>query len=390
MQHRTEPFETAIKWLRNILNYFLSSRTYAASSVTVLFLSFLSIRLLTRPPYEAPAPDLVKIAGLTRSFEPLIYYSENGINHVTDLQETGIAVWDLGESVRAANMSGADTIVTQLDSLADSLKALGMELTKFFASVDGDIDNILLVMDWAKRELSTLTHTEPSTIGSALTNVHTMFTRSGLLSDPQTGLPNQAGVILASLLGSTPQQRTRNTLQRTFVELLSTLEESINAEITHTTRLFSLFAIIDSQFVNLQRTTVRELDSQEQAEGELLSSLWQRVMGGSESRLRKFEKNKKLLQSVRQRTVNNKHLIMDHDRKLKALQQNLEVLRQRLLKPVIHEREGSSAGVEEQIRGLEGTYEYLRGVREEQKARVLERLYGSGGRERISIGEESL
>jgi len=36
--------------------------------------------------------------------------------------------------------------------------------------------------------------------------------------------------------------------------------------------------------------------------------------------------------------------------------------------------------VEGQIRGLEGAYDYLRAVRERQKAKLMEMVYGSGSR----------
>jgi len=97
-------------------------------------------RALFRPAGLRPVPDLVKVAGVARSFEPLIYYSENGVAQVGDLQATGVAVWDLGESVRSSNMTSAPIIVKELDELSDSLKTLAIELTKFFANVDGDID----------------------------------------------------------------------------------------------------------------------------------------------------------------------------------------------------------------------------------------------------------
>jgi hypothetical protein len=85
-------------------------------------------------------PDLVKVAGIARSFEPMIYFSENGASQVGDLQATGVAVWDLGESMRSSNMTSAPIIVKELDDLSDSLKTLAIEYTKFFANVDGDID----------------------------------------------------------------------------------------------------------------------------------------------------------------------------------------------------------------------------------------------------------
>lgn len=110
------------------------------TSVSVALISILILRLLFQPGASPPVPDLVKVAGLARAFEPLIYYSENGIRQIGDLQASGIAVWDLGESVRSTNMTSAPIIVRELDDLSDSLKNLAVELTRFFANVDGDID----------------------------------------------------------------------------------------------------------------------------------------------------------------------------------------------------------------------------------------------------------
>lgn len=109
-------------------------------SALIAFLSISALRSLFRPAAQRPVPDLVKVAGIARSFEPLIYFSENGVRQVGDLQATGVAVWDLGESVRSSNMTSAPIIVKELDDLSDSLKTLAIELTKFFANVDGDID----------------------------------------------------------------------------------------------------------------------------------------------------------------------------------------------------------------------------------------------------------
>lgn len=110
------------------------------SSLLVGLLSFMAFKILFSPSTPTPSPDLVKVAGLARAFEPLIYYSENGINQIGDLEATGIAVWDLSESVRSTNMTSAPIIVKELDELGQSLKTLAYELTRFFASVDGDVD----------------------------------------------------------------------------------------------------------------------------------------------------------------------------------------------------------------------------------------------------------
>lgn len=329
-------------------------------------------------------PDLVKVAGLARSFEPLIHYSENGIRQIGDLQETGVAVWDLGESVRSANMTSAPLIVNELDALSESLKTLGIELTKFFANVDGDIDGILIVMEWAQRELSALSTLPLGGLSSAFTNIHSLLSTLGVLESRSTGRPTTLGKAFTILFGATHSQRTHQTLQRTFTEFLSVLEESINSELTYSTTLFSLFERIDRQFLNLQRTTIRESTTQETLQNEFLSSLWTRIVGPNAATLRKYEKNKNLLASVRAKTTQNKSLLVEHNGKLHALKSNLENLRRKLVSPLVRGaggmgQGGSTVGVEEQIRGLEGTYDYLRKVREVQKGRVLEVLYGAGG-----------
>ena len=344
--------------------------------------------MLIQTPSQQPVPDLVKVAGLARSFEPLIFYSENGVRQISDLQETGVAVWDLGESVRYANMTSTPLIVSELDSLSESLKTLSIEMTKFFANVDGDIDGILIVMDWAKRELSALSSYRPNSLSFAFTNVHDLLSYVGLLHHPSTGLPTSFGRAFTAIFGTTHSQRTASTLQRTFNEFLGVLEESINAELTYSTALFALFESIDRQFLNLQRTVIRESDTQERLETEFLSSLWTKIVGADGSMLRKYGKNKQLLASVRSRTTQNKSLLVEHNGKLLALKENLETLRRKLVSPLVKRRDGSTIGVEEQVRGLDGTYEHLRRVREKQKGRMLEMLYGAGGR-RAVLGRES-
>ena len=387
MQQRTEPIEAALSSIRTYWQHLTKSKRALSVHILVFFLSIAFICLFTQTPTPPPTPDLVKVAGLARSFEPLIFYSEHGVQQIGDLQETGVAVWDLGESVRSANMTSAPIIVDALDTLSDSLKTLSVELTKFFANVDGDIDGILIVMEWAKRELEVLSSSPQSSLSSAFTNVHNLLAQAGILENRSTGLPTTLGNIFTGLFGATQSQRSYQTLQRTFTEFLSVLEESINSELTYSTSLFALFEGIDRQFLNLQRTVVRETDAQERMEGEFLSSLWVRIMGPSANTLRIYEKNKKLLASVRAKTTQNKGILVEHNGKLVALKGNLETLRRKLVSPLVRKQGGSTIGVEEQIKGLEGTHEHLKGVREKQKGRVLEMLYGAGSK-RATISRE--
>lgn len=140
MQHRSEPFESAVSFLQSKFSMMTHSWSSLTSSLLIGLLSLMTYKILFAPSFPTPSPDLVKVAGLARAFEPLIYYSENGINQIGDLEATGIAVWDLSESVRSTNMTSAPIIVKELDELGQSLKTLAHELTRFFASVDGDVD----------------------------------------------------------------------------------------------------------------------------------------------------------------------------------------------------------------------------------------------------------
>ncbi|KAL8798603.1 MAG: hypothetical protein Q9182_006538 [Xanthomendoza sp. 2 TL-2023] len=388
VQQRTEPIESAISWFKILASNATRSRKNLSTYFTVVLLAIATLRFLTHIPQPPPVPDLVKVAGLARSFEPLIFYSEHGVKQIGDLQDTGVAVWDLGESVRFVNMTSAPIIVQGLDDLSENLKNLASELSKFFTNVDGDIDGILIVMEWAQRELSALDSMPTSSLSTAFTNIHTLLSKVGLLEDQSTGSQTSLGSLFTGLFGTTHTQRTQQTLQRTFNEFLGVLEESINSELTHSTALFALFESIDRQFLNIQRSVVRETDTQDQLQSEFLSSLWVRLTGPNASQMRKYEKNKALLASVRAKTTQNKSLLVDHNGRLIALKGNLESLRRKLVSPLVRRGEGSTVGVQDQIRGLEGTYEQLKRVRERQKERVMEVLYGVGRSTRTSLTKD--
>lgn len=98
------------------------------------------VNALYQQPLPEQVPSLHLLGGVAKSFEPLIYYSENGVMQIVDMQERAVAVWDLGESVRTANLTSGPILVKQLDELSESIKTLSEQLTKFFANVDGDVD----------------------------------------------------------------------------------------------------------------------------------------------------------------------------------------------------------------------------------------------------------
>ncbi|KAI1472674.1 uncharacterized protein F4812DRAFT_454488 [Daldinia caldariorum] len=372
IQQRTEPIEAIINFLRS------KSWGNIIVATFVAFLSMTAIRTLFQPAPPRPSPDLVKVAGIARSFEPLIYYSENGVSQVGDLQATGVAVWDLGESVRSSNMTSAPIIVKSLDELSESLKTLAIELTKFFSNVDGDIDSILIVMDWARRELSQVQAVPSQPLSTAFANIHTLLSLAGIFENPNTGMPTRLGDIATTMFGMSQPQRTRYTLQRTFTEFLSVLEEAIENELHHSLSLFALFEAIDRQFLNLARVVVRESSQQDEQHADFLSSLWTRILGPKVSEVKKYERNRELLQNVREKTVRNKGILVEHNGKLLSLKANLETLRRKLVSPLVRSVNSSTLSLEEQIKSLEDVGVYLENLRARQRGKLIEMVHGSG------------
>jgi hypothetical protein len=68
--------------------------------------------------------------------------------------------------------------------------------------------------------------------------------------------------------------------------------------------------------------------------------------------VRKYNKNRKLLASVRSQTVANKHLLMDHQGRLLTLKVNLETLRRKLVSPLV--RRNDSINFHNMIDGANG------------------------------------
>lgn len=349
-------------------------------AIIVAIVSAAAVQRIAHSAISRPVPDLVKIAGVARSFAPLIHQSEIAVVQVHDLEATGVAVWDLGESVRLSNLTSAPIIVQELDELSDTLRTLAMELTRFFANIDGDIDGILIVMEWARRELSQLQH-PPASLSAAdllmkpLTalydNVYSTLAYAGLLENAM-GSPTAVGTVATALFGMSGTQLTHATLHRTFNEFLGVLEEAVTTELHHSLALFALFEKIDRQFQNLVRTVAREAQVQDERRADLLASLWTRILGPNAVATAKYEYNRELLRDLRDKTVRDKRALIEHNHRLLALKTNLEGLRRKLVSPLMRSVSSSTLTLDEQIHGLEIAGEYLAEARLRQKGKLVE------------------
>jgi hypothetical protein len=227
-------------------------------------------------------------------------------------------------------------------------------------------------MEWTKRELESIAGPKTGTIDTVVGNVHGALSKVGLLE--RNGQPTVVGKVVSNVLGHTVQQRSKDTLQRTFDYLLSTLEENITAELERADTLFALFERVDRNFHNLHRSVAREEDSLATKKDEFLASMWRTTIG-NKLKIKKYEKNLKLLKSVRASTLSNKSEIKAHIQIIHSVKEQLDKARKNLISPLIRRAQSNSFGIEQQLNDLSGTYGFLKNLRETQKHKVRQQLW---------------
>ena len=379
VMHKTDTIEAFFEFVRHIFR----TKRSSLISLIVLVLSVSLFRLFTATPANLPSPDIVKAAELAKSFEPMMHYSQNSVVQVKDMQETGTAVSDLCESVRLSNFTGAPVIVDELENLSGTLRALSYELTNFFTYIDSDIDTILSTMDWARRELAALPTPSNFVPTVIKRNAQDYLSRTGLLANKSTGVPNAAGKVVSFIFGRTAAETQRATLQLAFTQMLNTFEETVNQEILLTGTLMALFSTAENQFNNVQRIISREFDTQEREKDQALSNLWLRTVGRQRAKLQKFEKNMALLSNVAAHMRANSGMVKEYNSRLLAFKGNLENLRARLLRQLLRGNEESYVSLAEQVRKLEDIWSGLRQTREERRNVYFQQLYGSSASRKI-------
>ncbi|PVI05134.1 hypothetical protein DM02DRAFT_127567 [Periconia macrospinosa] len=376
---RTAPIEEIMATISRGINILTRSKL----NIVITTVSILFAWVLVQPWSTSLIPDVANVANMAKQFEPLMYASESVIPRSRELAEASIAVQDLGESVRATNMSASTVIIDQLDDLGDSLKVLSEKITSFFTNVDGDMDSILITMEWAKRELQSIQGPNVGMWDHVISNIHGGLGKIGVL-EKANGELTVVGGVLNDMLGHTVQQRSKTTLQRTFDYLLTTLEENIANELSRADVLFQLFESVDRQFANLHRSVAKEEDSLSNKKDEFLASMWRTTIP-NKLKIKKYEKNLRLLKDVRASTLTNKMELKDHILVIYQVKEQLDKARKNLISPLIRRAQSNSFGLDQQLSDLSGTYGFLKGIRDTQKHKVLKELYASEPRRHSTI-----
>jgi hypothetical protein len=229
-------------------------------------------------------------------------------------------------------------------------------------------------MEWAKKRLMTVEPIPTGSMSAATDNIHGLVSRTGIFGNAN-GEPNILGRVMGIIFGQTKLQRNTATLHRTFNHLLNTLEESIKSELHHANKVYEVLESIGRQFTNIRRTAEIESEEQEKEKDDMLSSLWTKIVGPRAAEVQKFDKNKQLLATITERTILSKRDVSEHSTRLLMMKTNLKMLRQRLATPLLRGNGTRMMPIEEQIQGLDDTYQHLRSVREQQKQRRIDALY---------------
>jgi hypothetical protein len=185
-------------------------------------------------------------------------------------------------------------------------------------------------------------------------------------------------------MGSTTQQKAKAALQRSFDFVLSTLEENLQNELTRADSLFQMFDNVDLQFHNLHRTVAKEEDTLAAQKDEFLASMWRTTIT-NKLRLKKYERNLKLLKTLRSSALANKSELKNNIQIIRAVQDQLVVARKSLISPVIRGAQSDSYSIEKQLEDVVATHDFLQGIRDTQKHKFTKQLFAAPSRPAISI-----
>jgi hypothetical protein len=240
-------------------------------------------------------------------------------------------------------------------------------------------------MDWTRRELQSIQGPTDGYLDTAISNIHGGLGWLGVLES--NGESTKLGKFVNGVVGHTKQHRSQATLQRTFDRLLTVLEENVANELARADVLFQLFETVDHQFHNLHRSVAKEEDSLATQQDDFLASIWRNTIT-NKNRIKKYDKNLKLLKAVRATTVANKVELKGYFQIIYSVKDQLDKARKNLVSPLIRRAQSNSYGLEQQMRDLSGTHEFLQGLRDTQKKKVLRQMWAEP-KKRVTIGRES-
>ncbi|KAF6757167.1 hypothetical protein DFP72DRAFT_1007111 [Ephemerocybe angulata] len=290
----------------------------------------------------ADYPALVEVQ--SKTFEQMLDDSMGSSSLSLDMKKTEMATADLIALVRLSNLASRESLAETLSEFVADAKNAGRSLHRLDAKMNGALDSIMAMNDYAYTRIEGARANEPGRFALALWK---------------------------------PQRSSEEVVTETFNDAMNVLSEHLER----------LLLELESNYSNLDRLeeklgTLRDIVGREDKrvtadKEELLSYLWTKL-GGNRKDLRNFNRNLKMLQdlTVHRKQANARVVATLHT--LQAVSQDMEDMRERVAAPNLA---GTKIAPEVHMKSIKNGLERLREGRSRAKKieeDVLRRALGIG------------
>ncbi|CUS12068.1 unnamed protein product [Tuber aestivum] len=255
--------------------------------------------------------DFPRLINLQASFEDILENSAGGSSMALDLKNSEVAVRDLSMLVRVSKLVNRDELSEKLDDFVQSAKQTSRSLTRFGSRVNGVVDSLLAMDEFAIRSLENAD--SPPSIVSAVSKI-----------------------ILAPLYFIVPHnpQKTESSILKAFLQASATMDTSIQRLILEAELVLRDLDDLENRLSTIQDMASREDSLIEEKHQEALAELWS-ILGGNRRKLANFASHRNLLANIatyRSRAL--AHVSASLIR-LQQMQSDLEDLRDRVAQPAM-------------------------------------------------------
>ncbi|KAJ7285163.1 hypothetical protein C8J57DRAFT_710708 [Mycena rebaudengoi] len=286
------------------------------------------------PPKWADYPRLVDVQSAT--LEQLLDESSSGSELALQIKKAEMATTDLVTLVRVSELRSRDMLADNLRQFVDDARTTGRALQKLNSKVNGAVDGIMAVNDYAMH-----------TIEAAHSNSPSVFRRLA---------PWPAQISTSELITNTFED-SMNYLAATMRTLVVEFELNLHN-----------LNKLEEQLSVLHELVSREDHSISAAHSELLGELWTKV-GGNRRALRGYENHLQLLKGLSEWRKRALVHVVSALQTLAQMSEDIENLRERVAAP---ELVGSRIPVEVHIKSIQSGLERLKESRTKAKARESE------------------
>ncbi|PWW75053.1 hypothetical protein C7212DRAFT_205809, partial [Tuber magnatum] len=228
-----------------------------------------------------PQTDFPKLINLQASFEDILENSAGGSSMALDLKNSEVAVRDLSMLVRVSKLVNRDELSERLDDFVQTAKQTSRGLTRFGSRVNGVVDNLLAMDEFAIRslenaQLSSTTTDSPPSISSAVSRI-----------------------VLAPLHFIAPRnpQMTESSILKTFLQASTTMDTSIQRLILEAELVLRDLDDLENRLSTIQDMASREDSLIQEKHQEVLAEPWS-FLGGNRRKLANFASHRSLLANI--------------------------------------------------------------------------------------------